>query len=66
MTLRFPPLEEFLLNHLSALPVADLVARAGDEVRTALVVHMKDAMRAYVDGYGLPVPQEVNVAIARV
>ena len=66
MTLRFPPPEEFLLRHLSALPVAELVAAAGEEDRAALVAHMKEAMRAYVDGYGLAVPQEINVATARV
>jgi hypothetical protein len=56
----------FELKHLSALPVAELVAAAGEEDRAALVVHMREAMRAYVDGYGLAVPQEVNVATARV
>ena len=36
MTLRFPPPEEFLLRHLSALPVAELVAATGEEDRAAL------------------------------
>ncbi len=66
MTLRLPAPEEFLLNHLSALPPAELIAAAGEETRAALIAHMKDATRAYVDGYGLAVPQEVNVAIGRV
>ena len=66
MTLRFPPPEEFLLRHLSALPVAAIVAAAGEETRRALVAHMKDATHAYVDGYGVAVPQEVNVATGRV
>jgi len=65
MTLRFPPPEEFLLKHLSALPVAELVAAANEVNRAALVLHMKEAMRPYVDGYGLAVPQDVNVVIAR-
>jgi ubiquinone/menaquinone biosynthesis C-methylase UbiE len=65
MTLRFPPLEEFVLRHLSALPVAELVAGAGEEARAALVAHMKEATRAYVDGYGLAVPQDTNVATGR-
>src|SRR5260370_7464386 len=34
ITLLFPPPEEFLLKHLSALPVADLVA-AADELNPA-------------------------------
>jgi ubiquinone/menaquinone biosynthesis C-methylase UbiE len=66
MTLRLPPPEEFLLRHLSAVPAAGLVAAAGEEARAALVAHMKEAMRAYVDGYGLAVPQEVNVVTGRV
>jgi len=66
ITLRFPPPEEFFLRHLSALPAAELVASASDETRAALIAHMTDATRAYVDGYGLTVPQEVNVATGRV
>jgi ubiquinone/menaquinone biosynthesis C-methylase UbiE len=62
LTLRLPPPEEFFLRHLSAIPAAELVAAAGAEVHAALVAHMKEATRAYVDGYGLAVPQEVNVA----
>jgi ubiquinone/menaquinone biosynthesis C-methylase UbiE len=64
LTLRLPPPEEFFLRHLSAIPAADLVAAAGPEVHAALLAHMKGATRAYVDGYGLAVPQEVNVATA--
>ena len=63
-TLRLPPPEEFLLQHLSAIPAAELVAAAGSEAHTALVAHMKEATREYVDGYGLAVPQEINVATA--
>jgi ubiquinone/menaquinone biosynthesis C-methylase UbiE len=42
MMLRLPAPEEFLLQHLSALPVAELVAAAGEEARAALVAHMKE------------------------
>ena len=65
MTLRLPTPEEFVLRHLSAIPAAGLVAAAGEEARAALVAHMKEATRAYVDGYGLAVPEEVNVATGR-
>ena len=65
MTLRLPPPEEFLLRHLSALPPAPLVAAATEEARAALIAHMKEATHAFVDGYGLAVPQEVNVATGR-
>jgi ubiquinone/menaquinone biosynthesis C-methylase UbiE len=66
LTLRLPSPEEFFLRHLSAVPAAGLVAAAGAEVHAALVAHMKDATREYVDGYGLAVPQDVNVATASV
>jgi SAM-dependent methyltransferase len=62
MTLRLPPPEEFVLRHMSAIPAAGLVAAAGEEARGALVAHMKKATRAYVDGYGLAIPEEINVA----
>lgn len=64
-TLRLPAPEDFVLRHLSALPPAELIAAAGEGTRAALVAHMKEATRAYVDGYGLAVPQEINVAIGR-
>ena len=66
MMLRLPPPEEFLLRHLSGVPAGEIVAAAGEEACAALVAHMKKATRAYVDGYGLAVPQEVNVATGRV
>ena len=62
MTLRLPAPEEFVLRHLSAVPAAGLVAAVGNEARAALVAHVKEATRPYVDGYGLAVPYEVNVA----
>ena len=65
MTLRLPVAEEFVLRHLSAGPAAHLVAAARDEARAAIVAYMQAATRAYVDGYGLAVPQEVNAATAR-
>lgn len=64
LTLRLPAPEEFFLRHLSAIPAAGLVAAAGPEAHAALVAHIREATRAYVDGYGLAVPQEVNVATA--
>jgi hypothetical protein len=55
-----------VLRHLSALPPAELIAAASEDTRAALVAHIRDATRAYVDGYGLAVPQEVNVGMGRV
>jgi hypothetical protein len=66
MMLRLPVSEEFLLRHLCAMPVAELVAAAGEEGRAALIAHMTEAMSPYVDGYGVVVPQEINVATGHV
>ena len=66
MTLRLPPPEEFVLRHLSAGPVAEVIAAASDDARASVVAHMQTATRAYVDGYGVAVPQEINVATAHV
>lgn len=65
MTLRFPAPEEYVPRHLSAVPSADLIAAGGEKTRAAIVSHMKEATRAYVDGYGLAVPQEIHVATGR-
>ena len=62
MTIRLPPPEEFVLRHLSATPAARFVAGAGEQARAQLVAHVKEATRAYVDGYGLAVPEQINVA----
>ena len=44
------------------MPIAELVAAAGEQGRAALIAHMTEAMSPYVDGYGVVVPQEINVA----
>src|SRR5512143_2428277 len=62
LTLRLPAPDEFVLQHLSAMPLAESVAGVSNEARAALVADMEEAMSAYTDGYGLAVPQEINVA----
>jgi SAM-dependent methyltransferase len=66
LTLRLPAPDEFVLQHLSATPLAETVAGVGNEARTALIADVEEAMSAYVDGYGLAVPQEINVATGHV
>jgi len=66
LTLRLPAPDEFVLQHLSALPMAKSVAGVGNEARAALIADMEEAMSAYIDGYGLAVPQEINVATGHV
>jgi SAM-dependent methyltransferase len=66
LTLRLPALDKFVLRHLSALPMAESVAHIGQEAREALISHVEAAARAYADGYGVVVPQEINVATGHV
>jgi SAM-dependent methyltransferase len=61
LLLRLPAPEEFVLGHLSATPLGESLARADDAARAALVAEMKESMRAYLDGYGVAVPQDLNV-----
>jgi SAM-dependent methyltransferase len=66
LTLRLPALNEFVLRHLSALPLGESLVGAGDEARAALIADVEEAMRAYIDGYGVAVPQEINVATGHI
>ena len=64
MKTRLPPVEGFVLSHLAATPVASAVAAAGSQVRAALADHVSVALRAYVDGDGLTIPDEANLLTA--
>ena len=46
--------------------MAESVAGVSNEARAALIADMEEAMSAYIDGYGLAVPQEINVATGHV
>ena len=64
MTIRLPPIDTFVLRHLSALPVAGAVAALTEKVRAALVSQVSAALQAYANNDGVAVPDETNVAIA--
>ena len=66
LTLRLPAPDEFVLRHLSALPLGESAVGVGNEARAALIADVEEAMSAYIDGYGLAVPQEINVATGHV
>ena len=66
LTLRLPAPDEFVLQHLSATPLAENIARVSNQARAALIADMEEAMSPYIDGYGLAVPQEINVATGHV
>ena len=64
MTIRLPPIEAFVLSHLSASPVAGAIAALSEEGRTALAKQVKAALQPYADGDGVAVSDEINIAIA--
>jgi ubiquinone/menaquinone biosynthesis C-methylase UbiE len=64
LTTRLPAVEDYVLQHLSASPVADAVARLSDGDRAALGAEVGAALREYRDGDGVAFAEEANVAIA--
>jgi ubiquinone/menaquinone biosynthesis C-methylase UbiE len=64
MTIRLPAIKEFVLCHLSASPVAAVVAALTDTKREALAEQVRAALRAYAEGDGVAVPDETNIAMA--
>lgn len=65
MTIRFPPMESFVLGHLSGGPVAGAVAALSEDQRTALAKEVKVALQGYADGDGVALPDEINIAMAQ-
>jgi SAM-dependent methyltransferase len=65
MTVRLPPIEVFVLGHLSALPVAGAVAALTETGRAALASQVSAALHTHADGDGVAVPDETNIAIAQ-
>jgi ubiquinone/menaquinone biosynthesis C-methylase UbiE len=64
MTVRLPPVETFVLEHLAGMPVAGAIAALSAEGRAALVRQVKMALQSYADGDGIAVPDETNIAMA--
>jgi ubiquinone/menaquinone biosynthesis C-methylase UbiE len=62
--IRLPAIEQFVLCHLSASPVAGAVAGLSDNARAALAGQVRATLRPYADGDGVAVPDEINIAIA--
>jgi ubiquinone/menaquinone biosynthesis C-methylase UbiE len=65
MTMRLPPVEAFVLDHLAATPVAETVAALREEARAALARQVRLALQPYVDGEGVAVPDETHIAMAQ-
>lgn len=64
-TVRLPPMEDFLLGHLAATPIAAQLAAAGEAQRSALVRDAAQALEAHRDGDEVAFPEEITVITAR-
>ena len=64
MVIRLPPMEQFVLRHLSSSPVAGVVAALTEPERSALAGEVAAALHAYIDGDAVAVPDETNIAIS--
>jgi hypothetical protein len=56
--------EEFVLCHLAATPVAGTVTALSDEMRTALVRQVSMVLQSYANGKGVAVPDETKIVTA--
>jgi ubiquinone/menaquinone biosynthesis C-methylase UbiE len=61
---RLPKLDGFLLNHLSATPVALEIANAGDDARKRVAAAVMKQLSAYADQDGVCYPEETFVLTA--
>jgi ubiquinone/menaquinone biosynthesis C-methylase UbiE len=65
MNIRLPAIEGFVLSHLAATPVAEAMAAVDVETRAALGDRVRHALRLYLDGGELTVPDETNIVTAQ-
>jgi hypothetical protein len=54
-----------VLGYLSGTPMAGAVAALDDKSRTAMVEHVRTALRAYVDDEGMAAPWESHLVTAQ-
>lgn len=63
---QLPRLDKFVLDHLSATPVAAAVAAVDSEARRKVGEHVKQQLRHYGENHGVTYPEETYVVTARV
>jgi ubiquinone/menaquinone biosynthesis C-methylase UbiE len=65
ISVHFPRLDQFTLDHLSATPVASLVAAADPEARKKIGAHVTKQLIRYADGDGVTYPEETHLLTAQ-
>jgi ubiquinone/menaquinone biosynthesis C-methylase UbiE len=66
INVHLPRIDEFVLEHLAATPVATAVAAAGAQARKQVGARVMEQLLSYADGDGITYPEETYVLTARV
>jgi ubiquinone/menaquinone biosynthesis C-methylase UbiE len=61
---RMLPPDESIPGYLASTPLAQAVAALAEDVRTALITDIREALQRYQDPEGLVIPQETHIALA--
>jgi SAM-dependent methyltransferase len=66
INVRLPRLDKFTLDHLSATPLAALIAATEPAAREKIGASVMQELQPYADGAGITYPEETHVLTARV
>jgi len=64
--IRYPSVPEFVVGYISGSPMASAVAALDDAARTAMIEHVCDSLRDYMDDDGMAAPWETYIVTGRV
>ena len=63
--IHLPRIDKYVLDHMSATPIAADIDAADAEVRKKIGASVAEQLQRYADGDGITYPQETNVLVAR-
>jgi ubiquinone/menaquinone biosynthesis C-methylase UbiE len=66
IAVHLPRVDKFVLDHLSATPVAAAIAAVNPEARKKIGASVMEHLRRYADGDGITFPEETHVLTAEV
>jgi ubiquinone/menaquinone biosynthesis C-methylase UbiE len=66
INVHLPRLDQFTLDHLSATPLAPIIAAADPEAREEIGASVMEQLQRYDDGDGVTYPEETHVLTAQV
>lgn len=65
INVHLPRLDRFTLDHLTATPIASVIAAADPDVRKKIGISVMEQLQGYADGGGVTYPEETHVLTAR-